>query len=119
MEHRWGERLSVHTRVALRVQGGSRGIGYIRDVSISGALVVTSMRASQMSFVRVYLSAGHSRSMASIEGQVVRHTGNGFAIEWCELAPEGIRSLIHTEVPATRHAKTDVANIARGAFAAG
>jgi hypothetical protein len=118
VEHRWGERLSVHTRVALRVQGGSRGIGYIRDVSISGALVVTSLRASPMSSVRVALAARHSKLTASIEGEVVRHTEDGFAIEWCELAPEGLRSLVHTREPATPHPEAGVASIARGAFAA-
>jgi hypothetical protein len=99
------------------VQGGSRGIGYIRDVSISGALVVTSVRASPMSSVRVSLSAGQSKLTASIEGQVVRHTEDGFAIEWCELAPEGVRSLVHTQGPAIPHPETEVASIARGAFA--
>ncbi len=28
-----------------------------------------------------------------IEGQVVRHTAEGFALEWCEFAPDAVRAL--------------------------
>jgi hypothetical protein len=116
VEHRWGERLPVRARVALRVQGGLRGIGYIRDISISGALVVTGVRAPFMSFVRV--SVPDNNSSITIEGQVVRYTHNGFAVEWCELAPEVVRSLVQPTAHAAERASTDVVEIARGASAA-
>lgn len=109
MEHRWGERLSVRTRVALRARGGLQGIGYIRDVSISGALVVSSMHASSMSFVRISLPAGTSAGK-SLEGQVVRHTTDGFAVEWSELAPELVRSLLREDrTPGARGRKAEPA----------
>jgi hypothetical protein len=123
MEHRWGERLALQARVVLRTPGGLQGIGYIRDVSISGALVVSGMPASSMSCVHVSLPAGSSLSK-SIEGQVVRQTEDGFAIEWCELAPEAVRSLLQCRVTggeSTRRRPTYTAsatpprtNVARG-----
>lgn len=102
MEHRWGERLSVRTRVAIRARGGQQGIGYLRDVSVSGALLVSGMDAGPMSFVQVLLPASAAVGRKSIEGQVVRHTEQGFAVEWCELAPELMRSLARAD-----HAHSD------------
>lgn len=96
MEHRWGERLSVRTRVAIRARGGQQGIGYLRDISVSGALLVSGMDAGPMSFVQVFLPAS-AVGRKSIEGQVVRHTEQGFAVEWCELAPELVRSLARAD----------------------
>jgi hypothetical protein len=89
-------RLSLRTSVTVRARGGLRGIGYISDMSISGARVVTALRAAPLSHVKVILS---DRSGVSIEAQVVRETGNGFAVEWCELAPEVVRSLAHPGIP--------------------
>jgi hypothetical protein len=97
MEHRWGERLPVQARIALRTPGGLQGIGYLRDVSISGAFIVSGMPASSMSCVHVCLPSGSSLSKA-VQGQVVRQTEDGFAIEWCELAPEAVRSLLQCRV---------------------
>lgn len=109
MEHRWGERLSVRTRVALRAHGGLQGIGYIRDVSLSGALLVTGVPASSMSCVKIFLTDSASTSPTSIEGQVVRHTENGFAVEWCEFAPEAVRSLVvPSVVPHAREARGEL-----------
>jgi hypothetical protein len=93
MEHRWGERLKVRTRVSVRARGGVRGIGYIQDISVSGALIVSGVPATSMSFVRLILPASSSMGRRSIEGQVVRHTENGFAVEWCELAPQILHAL--------------------------
>jgi hypothetical protein len=119
MEHRWGERLPVRTRVAVRARGGLQGIAYIRDVSISGALLVSGVPASSMSFVRVFLPAGASMRGRSIEGQVVRHTGDGFAIEWCELAPEVVRSLAQMETSRAARVEYDVPAVAKSASARG
>ena len=112
MEHRWGERHSVRTRVALRARG-LQGIGYVRDVSMSGALLVTGLRASPMAFVRIALPARAGMSALSIEGQVVRHTDDGFAVEWCELAPEVVRAFAQANFIAAERIERDVPSIVR------
>jgi hypothetical protein len=117
VEHRWGERLSVRARVALRVQGGLRGIGYIRDISISGALLVTGVRAPLMSSVRVSVPDNNSTSTV-IEGLVVRHTDDGFAVEWCELAPEGVQSIAHPAPAAPERIVAEIVEVTRGVSAA-
>jgi len=112
VEHRWGERHSVRTRVALRARG-LQGIGYVRDVSVSGALLVTGLRASLMAFVRIALPARAGMSAMSIEGQVVRHTEDGFAVEWCELAPEAVRAFAQANFAVAEPVERDVASIVR------
>jgi hypothetical protein len=117
VEHRWGERLSVRARVALRV-GGLQGIGHIRDVSVSGARLVTGLRASPLAFVRVVLPAASSAtSISSIEGQVVRHTDDGFAIEWCELAPEVVRAFAPADVAVAARIEHEIWSIVRSVSA--
>jgi hypothetical protein len=117
MEHRWGERLSVGARVALRAPGGLQGIAYIRDVSVSGALLVCGVRASPMSFVRVFLPAGSSLSGKSLEGQVVRHTKDGFAVEWCELAPDVVRSLAQMDTAVVARIEREIPSMVRSVSA--
>jgi hypothetical protein len=109
VEHRWGQRLPVRARVGLRSRGGLQGIGYISDISISGALLVTGMRALPMSLVKIFLPVGPSMKRVSIAGHVVRCTDEGFAVEWSELAPEVLRSLAPTDI-ATAPLRTVLVN---------
>ncbi len=51
-----------------------------------------------MASVRLLLPVSSSVGNFGLsKGQVVRHTKDGFAIEWCELAPEIVRSLAQTQ----------------------
>jgi hypothetical protein len=92
VEHRWGGRVPVRTRIGIRAQSGLQGVGYIRDVSVSGALLVTGLRVPSMSFVRVFVPAS-----VSLEAHVVRHTDEGFAVEWRELSPQLVRALMQQQ----------------------
>jgi hypothetical protein len=40
------------------------------------------------------------RTFTCVEGQVVRKDATGFGVEWCEFAPEAVRTLV--AVPAFR-----------------
>ena len=95
MEHRWGLRHEVSCPVHIRTRGGLMAQGRICNVSISGALVVTPLPVSLLSYVEILLVPDNPRRGigAAIEAQVVRRTDAGFGLEWCELAPEAIRSL--------------------------
>jgi len=117
VEHRWGERPSVRTRVSLRVGGGLRGIGHLRDVSVSGARIVTGLRVSQMAFVRIAFPSDAWAHRLSIEGQVVRHTEDGFAIEWCELAPEIVRAFAPADARVATAIERGVPSIVRSVSA--
>ena len=51
-----------------------------------------------LSYVQVHFVAEvmSRRVTTSIEGQVVRRTEDGFALEWCEFAPEAVSALANS-----------------------
>jgi hypothetical protein len=69
------------------------GAGILADISYSGALLEkTSLQPKVGSEVRVYVFL-QPVSPFELMGRVVRHTGDGFAIEYGELDPE-IRRMV-------------------------
>jgi hypothetical protein len=98
MEHRWGERRSSNVTVYLRSPNGLAAKGCIRDVSVSGALVITPMPVTLDGHICVYFphSRGTRHANITAKGQVIRRLQEGFAIEWNQFAPETVRALIDT-----------------------
>jgi hypothetical protein len=106
MEHRWGERRELDLPATLVARdGGLAAQGWLRNVSISGALVRSHLPVRTYSLVQVQMVVreprGYSRRV-SLEGQVVRQTADGFAMEWREFGGEAIRQL--TSAAAQKHA---------------
>jgi hypothetical protein len=106
MEHRWGERRPSNKPVYLRCRSGLAAKGCVRDVSISGAFVVTPLPAPLFSYVCVYFHGpyGMRHVNSAAEGQVVRRLHEGLGIEWCEFAPQAVRALMAPELPAPARA---------------
>jgi hypothetical protein len=96
MEHRWGHRREINRFVRLRMRNGLRGFGRIRDVSISGAWIATGLPAKLMCYVQVGFTAmRHGRkTVARVEGLIVRLAGHGFGVEWCELAHPAVLAIL-------------------------
>jgi hypothetical protein len=93
MEHRCGYRHEVHLPIYLQTQGGLAAHGSIRDASVSGAFIETPLPLRVLSHVWVHVLAknpAHKSDMI-LEGEVVRATDSGLAIEWSEIALELIR----------------------------
>jgi hypothetical protein len=67
----------------------------LHDVSISGAFIASPLPAPLLSYVQVqFTTADHGYQFGTaVEGQVVRRTPQGFALEWCEFAPEVVSTL--------------------------
>ena len=95
MEHRWGQRVEIRRRVRLRTRSGVVGHGMLHDVSISGAFIVSPLPARLLSYIQVqFTTADHGYQFGTaVEGQIVRRTPQGFALEWCEFAPEVVATL--------------------------
>ena len=95
MEHRWGQRWEVEKSVQLRTRGGVVARGRLCNVSISGAFVESTLPVRLLSYVQVHFATElmSRRTNLSIEGQVVRRSAEGFAVEWCEFAPEAVYGL--------------------------
>ena len=96
MEHRWGHRREVSRAVQIGTRGGVVARGRICNVSISGAFVATLLPVRLYAYVTIHISAmvHGKRSATALEAQVVRRSAEGIGVEWCELAPEAIRSLL-------------------------
>jgi len=96
MEHRWGRRAQLGRALHLWTPMGMAGTGQLRNISISGAYIVSTLPVALMGRVRVQIKATHTRRRPkeSLEGRVVRSDRDGFAVEWCEFAPPLARALI-------------------------
>lgn len=88
MEHRWGRRKAAELDVRLRGSPGAIGFGSLRDVSLSGAYVRTSLFLPLLGCVTV--SVGNDE----VPAQVVRRDGKGLGLEWEEFAPRVIGRLL-------------------------
>ena len=96
MEHRWGQRQAVNRPVHIRTQGGLVGRGYVRDLSVSGAFVATSLPIRLFACVQIVFRGendGFTTPVASIEGEVVRKETEGFGIEWHRFGADEILRL--------------------------
>jgi hypothetical protein len=94
MEHRWGNRheVSQHVRVATHSDVVARG--RITSVSMSGAFVEAPLPVVLFSYVRVKFNSAVDGRPTLLEGQVVRKDPTGFALEWHELKPEILDTLL-------------------------
>ncbi|MFM1886761.1 MAG: PilZ domain [Pseudomonadota bacterium] len=93
MEHRWGERRTLSLPVQLRVNGGRVLQGWLRDVSVSGCRVELAMACDGALHQPVEVLLPHRPGQLqrqALAGQVARHDGTTWGIEWNDLAPEAL-----------------------------
>jgi len=100
MEHRWGQRVTLELPVGLEVGGRSLGRGLVRNLSVSGALIETSLELPVFTNLVVTLPA--SREIAGqssgLAASVVRTAPGGFAIEWRDMACPTVVALLERMV---------------------
>ena len=85
MEHRWGNRKRCRARVCVSAGAGVAGTARVRDVSISGAFLETSLPLALFSqlAIAVLRDDGSTHSL-ELTAAVVRTEPDGVGIEWCE-----------------------------------
>lgn len=84
MEHRWGRRIACHARVRLSAGIASDVPGQIRDVSISGAFVETTLKPPMFAIVEITVRRDDGLEETTLCGSVVRKEHDGIAVEWSE-----------------------------------
>jgi hypothetical protein len=95
MEHRWGERMSVYVPVRLDARPKALAPGCIRNASLSGAYIQTSVRLAPGMIVAVELEGAlRAPERPTVHAWLVRQDSHGLAVEWCEFAPEVIRAVV-------------------------
>jgi hypothetical protein len=92
MEHRWGQRIAFDRLVRLTGRPLALGVGRLRDLSLSGAWIRTSLVLAPGARVELSIEADGpgSNTATRVEASVVRCDGLGMGIEWCVLAPEAV-----------------------------
>lgn len=87
MEHRWGHRIQLEVPVTLSVDGHALGRGVLRNASISGALIETSLELPVFAHLLVTPAAiGNSTAAAPMHACVVRSEPCRLAVEWHDMA---------------------------------
>jgi len=94
MDHRWGTRAPVSVPVKIYCAYAAIGMGRVIDLSVSGAFVRTARVPQLMTQVELCSFLASGPHLAALEGYVVRRTRFGFGIEWIELAPEAVCTLL-------------------------
>ena len=97
MEHRCGARYPVDVAVYARAHAGVVSfVGRLRNVSMSGGYLHTSLPVQPLSHISLRLFDEDGPFGPRLEGQVVRRDPVGLGIEWTEYAPELIQALSHS-----------------------
>jgi PilZ domain len=82
----------VTLRVRIRRRGQNSAIGWLTDVSLSGAYVQTSAPLSLVSRIHVAVDQRGTGNLAlrslRLRGRIVRHGPGGVGVEWEEFASE-------------------------------
>jgi hypothetical protein len=89
MEHRWGQRVTVEVPVRIEVGGRASARGILRNASISGALIETSLELPVFSNLMVSIPA-----VGDLAASIVRCLPGRFAIEWRDMACPSIVALL-------------------------
>lgn len=85
MEHRCGTRYQVDLLVHVRSHGGSvSSVGRLRDISMTGGFILTTLPAHSLSRVLVRVIDADGRTRFTLEGHIIRKGANGLGVEWSE-----------------------------------
>lgn len=101
MEHRCGTRYAADVRVYIRTEDGLvSSTGRLCELSVSGGFVRTALPVQPLCCVLVQLLiAPSSAARLFLEGQVVRRSPLGLAIEWDACPVELVRDLASRALP--------------------
>jgi len=117
MDNRLGYRVRADLDVQVRWETPTLpAAATLRDISLSGARLLADVRPPLLSRVTLVgpWDSGAGRAGA-LEGVLVRHTPDGFALEWMQLAPAALDALIRTLL--TRYSRAHPAGTAAGSAA--
>jgi hypothetical protein len=96
MEHRLGARLQIS--IPVRCEPTNRGagsVGVLTNVSLSGGFVA-DLDLRLLSRVQISLDLPAQSLESIVSAYVVRRSGAGSGLEWCEWAPAPITQLLRS-----------------------
>lgn len=96
IDHRWGSRFPTGITTELRNERGEQHEGVVLNVSLSGALIRTTLSPRLMS--RLYVHSPLDPSTWT-EAFVVRKDDRGLGIEWVEPGVSRLKAFTAFELP--------------------
>ena len=97
MEHRWGERVRVDIPVRVLAVGRDAAHCRLRNLSLSGALVMSDQDLVLPLLIDVYFERLFQLAMASVvKARVSRKITHGVGIEWCDFSPLIVKDLLRS-----------------------
>jgi PilZ domain len=97
MEHRWGERIATDIPIRLTLARSTLiGLGRLINLSLSGALIDTSVELRVFSRIQVVLKPPQfsKTEPANIAAYVTRRHDGAFGVEWVEFAPPAVTEIV-------------------------
>jgi PilZ domain len=101
MDHRWGNRIALDLPIRVMHPAMSRcGSGRLSNISLGGALIVSSLDCSVGARIQVSLTlpSGGSAQSSVLDAYLVRRSGPAIAVEWTEFAPTEVIDLVRMEL---------------------
>jgi hypothetical protein len=95
MEHRWGQRVTAEFPVMIRCEGWVFGMARVRDLSLSGALLVTPLEVPLHANVTIS-PVREGKTTADLPACVVRSEAGSIAVEWRDMASPQVIALIES-----------------------
>jgi hypothetical protein len=94
-ESRWGDRVRVNIPVQVSTNALADGVGRMKNLSLSGALVKADVDWGLHTLIKVRFQMPSQRATA-ITAYVSRKTVEGVGVEWCEFAPSVVKDLLRS-----------------------
>jgi hypothetical protein len=94
---RWSRRIAVDIPVQVAAYGSPAIHGYLNNLSLSGALVITDHALPLHAYIEISirpLRTGHGA--VRLMARVTRNLEGGVGIEWCEFAPSAVTDLLRS-----------------------
>ena len=96
-ESRWGERVRVNIPVRVSTDDLAGADGYMKNLSLSGALMKADIDLRLHSLIEVSIQMpSPSQRAEAIAAYVSRRINEGVGVEWCEFAPRIVKDLLRS-----------------------
>ena len=96
-EHRWGARVRVDIPVCVLVAGRDAARCHLKNLSLSGALVMSDQELVLPLLIDVYIERPFQSAMAGVvKARVSRKVTRGVGIEWCDFSPLIVKDLLRS-----------------------
>jgi hypothetical protein len=94
---RWGQRISVDIPVQVAAEGSPATHGYLRNISLSGALMEPDRELRLHAYIELSIEFSEARrSPARVMARVTRKFKDTVGVEWCEFAPSAVKDLLRS-----------------------